>query len=646
MTKQIHNEKQGSTEWLSLRMTKRPASLISAVMGLSPYNSRTDILKTYATGLPSEVNSFVERFIFAEGHRVEPIAREMIENIIGEDLSPMVYSKGLLSASTDGINFAETIGFECKQWNEKLAELVREGIVPDSHMPQVQQCLLVTDADEWYFTVSDGTEEKTVYTIVKPDQEWFDRIVSAWEQFDKDLENYQIVEHIEKPKADPIKDLPMVNVQVRGELTLCNLDDVRPLFDDFLSKALVDLKTDDDFAQAEAEAKMGRETAKRCKLTAKAVVDQMLSVSEVTRTLEEYASKFDAMALKQEKLVKSQKELIKTEIMGKASIAWVNHKNELNGDVKPVNLVLDDPNFSGAMKNKRTLASLHDAVDTELANAKIKADAIAREIRLKLTWFNDYVTITKFLFTDLQAIITGNGMEAFQSIVKSRISEYTIEQEKKADIERKRIQEEEQRKAEAAQAKKLEAERAAIREEERIKAESEAKAIRDEEIRIANLVRKEQSEIKDEQELESKQKTEQKILEEEPVTLAIVVTTESVQNTTTPEELRASADRIYQAAQYADRSSDRNREMALANKLYKEAENLEREMQSISDKPEIEPTIIKEIEPTITITVSEHKRLLDRIYWLECLQSAGVDNWDGYDYAIELYENGLQDKAS
>jgi hypothetical protein len=28
---------------------------------------------------------------------------------------------------------------------------------------------------------------------------------------------------------------------------------------------------------------------------------------------------------------------------------------------------------------------------------------------------------------------------------------------------------------------------------------------------------------------------------------------------------------------------------------------------------------------------------------LTALQSAGVDNWDGYDYAIEIYENMLKE---
>lgn len=32
------------------------------------------------------------------------------------------------------------------------------------------------------------------------------------------------------------------------------------------------------------------------------------------------------------------------------------------------------------------------------------------------------------------------------------------------------------------------------------------------------------------------------------------------------------------------------------------------------------------------------KKMEERITWLECLESVGVDNWDGYNYAFELME--------
>lgn len=43
------------------------------------------------------------------------------------------------------------------------------------------------------------------------------------------------------------------------------------------------------------------------------------------------------------------------------------------------------------------------------------------------------------------------------------------------------------------------------------------------------------------------------------------------------------------------------------------------------------------VNPTVTISKGEYDRLLDREYFLECLESAGVDNWGGFSDAYELY---------
>ncbi len=41
-------------------------------------------------------------------------------------------------------------------------------------------------------------------------------------------------------------------------------------------------------------------------------------------------------------------------------------------------------------------------------------------------------------------------------------------------------------------------------------------------------------------------------------------------------------------------------------------------------------------EQTITIPQSEYDSLIEDSKWLECLESAGVDNWSGYECAKDL----------
>ena len=43
-----------------------------------------------------------------------------------------------------------------------------------------------------------------------------------------------------------------------------------------------------------------------------------------------------------------------------------------------------------------------------------------------------------------------------------------------------------------------------------------------------------------------------------------------------------------------------------------------------------------EPEDTVTISRKEYESLLEDSQWLACLESAGVDNWSGIDFAIEL----------
>lgn len=41
---------------------------------------------------------------------------------------------------------------------------------------------------------------------------------------------------------------------------------------------------------------------------------------------------------------------------------------------------------------------------------------------------------------------------------------------------------------------------------------------------------------------------------------------------------------------------------------------------------------------TVTITRKEYESLKEDAMFLEALQSAGVDNWGGYDYAIDIWD--------
>jgi hypothetical protein len=49
-------------------------------------------------------------------------------------------------------------------------------------------------------------------------------------------------------------------------------------------------------------------------------------------------------------------------------------------------------------------------------------------------------------------------------------------------------------------------------------------------------------------------------------------------------------------------------------------------------------------ELTITITVEEYEELKRDQDFLNCLAAAGVDNWEGYEYAQELMDDDDDDE--
>lgn len=45
------------------------------------------------------------------------------------------------------------------------------------------------------------------------------------------------------------------------------------------------------------------------------------------------------------------------------------------------------------------------------------------------------------------------------------------------------------------------------------------------------------------------------------------------------------------------------------------------------------------MEETITISLKEYHRLSKDSDFLEKLRAAGVDNWDGYEFALDMMED-------
>ena len=121
--------KQGTPEWLQARAKRFNASEAPAMMGVSSYMTRTELLRQKATGIVPEVDAATQRR-FDDGHAAEAAARPLVEAMIGMTLIPSVATddSGKFLASMDGVDVSDdfvslacTVGFEHKLWNAEIA---------------------------------------------------------------------------------------------------------------------------------------------------------------------------------------------------------------------------------------------------------------------------------------------------------------------------------------------------------------------------------------------------------------------------------------------------------------------------------------------------------------------------------------------
>lgn len=587
-----HNLEQGSHEWNMFRAwPNKNASDAPAMMNVSPYKSRADLIREKATGITPEIDTMTQRR-FDDGHRFEALARVLAEEIIGDDLYPVVGSNDGYSASFDGLTMDEKTAFEHKTLNDELRKVMVDGCagadLPMLYQVQNEQQCMVSECEKVLFMASKWDENDELieerHCWYFPNMELRQQIINGWIQFDKDVSEYEHVEHQEKPQAEPMESFLVPVVQVKGELAIIsNLDLFGQQLRSFVGNMTKDPQDDQDFANLESAVKKLKEAEDALEKAEGYALAQFADVNTMRQTVSELKELARSHRLTSEKLVKSQKELIKMRIFNSGKERFAEHVAELQKEIIGVALQIQQPDFAGAMKNKRTIASLHDAVDTTLANAKIEADSMAKGIREKLSWLNDNAADYKFLFNDLQYMIDKNGMESFMAIVHRRIDEHKQAEAAKLEAERNRIQAEAEAKAKADQERKLEAERAKIRAEEAAKARVKA----EEERRIAEAERKR---LRDEQIEHQKQLIKEQV----------------------EAEARESGSEVDES-------------------LIDDAANL---LQMVENDKAAAQSVIE----TVTITREEYEQLLGDSELLNALRSAGVDNWDGYSIAISMIQ--------
>ena len=436
----IHNVAQGSAEWLALRARFRTASEAPAMMGASKYQTRTDLLAAKKTGITPDITPS-QQFIFDKGHATEALARPLTEALIGEELYPIVATEGNLLASMDGATMLGETLFEHKLWNESVVAQVKAGDLAPHYYWQLEQQLLVSGAERVIFVCSDGTPENFVHMEYRPVAGRATQLIEGWKQFETDLANFQMPDAPSIVVGKAPDELPALCIELTGMVTASNLKIFEQSALIVIDSVKTTLSTDQDFADAKKAVKWCGDVEEAVAVAKKQALSQTQSIDELFSSLDRISAHARETRLKVDKLVKAQELLVKTTIKQKAELALADHIAAINKTLGKVTLPHIISDFAGAMKSKRTIASLQDAVDTELARAKIDASQAADSIRLNLTSLAELAVDHAFLFNDVQQLVT-KANDDLVTLIKFRISEHQQAEQAKADA--KRIAEEQE----------------------------------------------------------------------------------------------------------------------------------------------------------------------------------------------------------
>lgn len=453
MSYQSHALQQGSAEWLQFRARSYGASDAAAMLGLSHYKTRAELLREKATGATPQVDASTQAR-FDRGHAIEAFARLLADEHHGSDFYPSVLSREvngmMLSASLDGITMDDACTWECKTMNAELRESLPRGVIPAQYHPQLEQGLLISGADSCLFTGSDGTTEGTLHAIYRSHPELRAAIIAGWQQFDADLAAYVPEPVKAAPVAAPVEGFGILSLRVEGRVLASNLDSFRAGAEAFISRLPKpqELQTDQDFVNADAAVKACADAESRIKAAKDAALAEMADVDAVLRAADAVIESIRAARLALDKVVKAEKENRKADMISGAAFEIGDYCAKLNANLA-VGVILADPkpSIAAAIKGLKSLKSIEDAAAQVVASAKIAASAEAERHRANLAALADAGRAE--LFSDRDALVRSKTPDDLRNLIAARIAEADAREKARLEAERERIRQEEQAKAHA-----------------------------------------------------------------------------------------------------------------------------------------------------------------------------------------------------
>ena len=113
MNRTIVHLEQNTPAWEAWRQTRFGASDAAAMLGISPYKTREQLMRE-KQGAITKISDY-QRELYAAGHTAEKAILPHLEDMAGQPITPLVYEgEDRIAASLDGINFEGTLIIEHK----------------------------------------------------------------------------------------------------------------------------------------------------------------------------------------------------------------------------------------------------------------------------------------------------------------------------------------------------------------------------------------------------------------------------------------------------------------------------------------------------------------------------------------------------
>lgn len=445
---------QGTPEWHALRQERFTASEAPAMAGVSKYQSRTALLKMKHTGVTPDVTRAQQK-VFDKGHAAEAAARPIAEEVIGEELFPVTGISDddpRLLASMDGCTMLEDVIWEHKHINDVLRSRIPAGDLEEHYKVQMDQQLYVSGAEKCLFMASDGTRENCVHMWYERDEQRIKQLVAGWDQFESDLKAYQPEQQQAQAVGAEIGELPRLDILVSGGVKSSNLPAFQASAQALIEGIKTELANDQDFADAERAVKWLKDGEKRIDTSKKAALEQTASIDELFRAMDALKESMRQKRLQLDKLVKTEKDNRRFAIQHEAERQFSEWLASLQLPVS-IPSTLD---IVAAMKGKRTIATLQEAADSEIARAKVEAQQEADRILTNAKLLSEKSEGYELLFADKQSLLS-KAEEDLLSTIKARIAEHKEAKRQKLEAERERISQEEEANARSAKQKEQQA---------------------------------------------------------------------------------------------------------------------------------------------------------------------------------------------